>query len=435
MRKLWAITQNDLRRIFADREIWINLVIIPVALVFLIALVNGGFGTATVTPDLARERIDLINHDDGHLGAAITDALMAEPSLRVCTPGTTAAACRLDAAIPLTEDQALARARDGVTAAFVVVPAGFTEAARSGGAATLTYQSAATLNQATPALTAVQAAVGRVSGALVAAEVALQVADDLGAVRFDGYEDDPYAALTFADAADRAAFRDDVYERAAALWAGNPARVDFTFADAGGPGDDVTLIGFRQSVPGMGTMYVMFTVLAGMTALLSERKQWTLQRLAVMPVARWQILGGKMLARFLMGMIQYSVVFAVGALIGLRYDAPLALLLLMVAFVAVITALAFLLATFVTTENQAASLSLFIALTVAPLGGAWWPLEIVPGWMQTAALVTPVGWAMRGFADLLIYGRGWGAVALPLLVLFGVAAALFGAAVARFRYD
>jgi ABC-type multidrug transport system permease subunit len=435
MRKLWAITENDLRRIFADREIWINLVVIPVALVFLIGFVNGGFNTQTFTPELARERIDLINNDDGDLGGAVLDALQAEPSLLVCTPDTDDARCRLDDA-PLTEALALERARDDITAAFVSIPADFTATARNGdGTASLTYQSAASLEQATPALTAVQTAVGRVGGALVAAEVALHVADDLGEVRFEGYEDEPYAALTFTNDADRAAFRDDVYERAVTIWAENPARVDFAFAEAETADDGVSLIGFRQSVPGMGSMYVMFTVLAGMTALLQERKQWTLQRLVVMPVARWQILGGKMLARFITGMIQYVVVFAVGALIGLRYDAPLALLLLMIAFVAVITALAFLLATFVTTENQAGSLSLFIALTVAPLGGAWWPLEIVPGWMQTAALLNPVGWAMRGFSDLLIYGRGFGAVLLPLAVLYGAAAVLFAAAVARFRYD
>jgi ABC-2 type transport system permease protein len=325
-----------------------------------------------------------------------------------------------------------------VTAAFVTIPTDFTETARTAdGAASLTYQSQSSLDQATPALTAVQVALDRVSGALVAGEVALQVADDLGAVRFAGYEDQPYAALTFTDEADRTAFRDDVYDRAAAIWAENPAQVDFAFADAGedASAEGVSLIGFRQSVPGMGSMYVMFTVLAGMTSLLQERKQWTLQRLVVMPVARWQIIGGKMLARFIMGMIQYMVVFVVGALIGLRYDAPLALLLLMTAFVAVITSLAFLLATVVTTENQAGSLSLFVALTVAPLGGAWWPLEIVPGWMQSVALLTPVGWAMRGFSDLLVYGRGWGAVGLPLLVLYGAAAVLFWGAVARFRYD
>ena len=435
MQKLWAITQNDLRRIFADRGIWLNLVAIPVALTFLIGLVNGGLSNIDFSAEITRERVDLINNDDGELSVALVTALQAEPSLLVCMPDSADEDCALGAEA-LIEETGLQRARDGVTAALMVIPAGFTEAAHSGDEpATLTYYAEVEIDQTTPALAAVQSVVGRVSGALVAAEVGIQVADDLGAVRIEDY-DTPIPVLVFDDDADREAFYQAVYDKAAEMWAQNPAQVDFAFAE--GDSDDggsVSLIGFRQSVPGIGSMYVMFTVLGGITALLQERKQWTLQRLVVMPVARWQILGGKMLARFIMGMIQFTVVFTVGAFIGLRYADPVGLVLLMVGFVAVITALAFLLATFVTTENQASSLSLFIALTVAPLGGAWWPLEIVPGWMQNVALLTPVGWVMRGFSNILIYGRGFGAVVLPIVVLFVAAGVLFAASVMRFRYD
>src|SRR5690606_6554093 len=121
-----------------------------------------------------------------------------------------------------------------------------------------------------------------------------------------------------------------------------------------------------------GSMYVMFTVLAGAFILLRERKQWTLQRLITMPVARWQVIGGKMLARFIMGMIQYGVAFLFGALVlGVRFGGSLpALLLMMVSFVLCMTALAFLLATFVQSEMQASSVITLMALTLAPLGGA-----------------------------------------------------------------
>ena len=48
----------------------------------------------------------------------------------------------------------------------------------------------------------------------------------------------------------------------------------------------IPLTGFGQSIPGMGSMFVMFTVMAGMSILLRERNQWTLQRLVVMPLRR-----------------------------------------------------------------------------------------------------------------------------------------------------
>jgi ABC-type multidrug transport system permease subunit len=436
--KLLAITVHDLREVFSNRGIWINLVVIPIALVFLIGVVNGGFNQGNGDgPQLSRTRIDVLNEDDGDLSTTFVTALQAEPTLRVCTPeDADTDGCRLDGE---TLDEALAvqRIDNNISRALVVVPAGFSESALAGDMPSVIYRANSDIQQVDRALTAVEAVLNRVGGALVAAEVGLHVADDLGEVIFEGYEDQPYAALTFANEEDRAAFREGVYQRAVELWANDPVTVDFAFADNTGttsPGD-LDLIGFRQSVPGMGSMYVMFTVLAGMVTLIQERKQWTLQRLGVMPVARWQILGGKMLARFSMGMIQYAVVFAVGALIGLRYNNLPALLLIMIGFAALMTALTFLLATVVQTENQAGSLSLFLALTLAPLGGAWWPLEIVPSWMQTAGMISPMGWAMRGFTDLLIYERGFDAVVLPIGVLFAATAVVFVGAVARFRYD
>jgi len=440
MQKLWTITRHDLQTTFANRGIWLNLVVVPVALVLLIGVVNGGFATSgdeNEAASLTQTRIDVLNRDEGDLGAALVAALAADPAVTACTPEDAPDGCALDLdEEPLDETLAQARADEGVTDALVVIPAGFTEAARAGDSPAVIYRAPSDLSATTPALAAVQSAVGRVGGALVAAEVGIQIADGLGEVRFEGYEDEPYPVLTFAGEDDRAAFWQAVYDRAAAIWTEEPAAVTFQFIDEEVSSDDgpPPLIGFRQSVPGMGSMYVMFTVLGGMTALLQERKNWTLQRLASMPVARWQILGGKMLTRFIMGMIQFAVVFVVGAIIGLRYERPLALLLVMMGFVALMTAFTFLLATVVESENQASGVSLFLALTLAPLGGAWWPLEIVPGWMQTVAMVSPVAWAMQAFSELLIYGRGLAAVTTPLAVLYGTAAVVFVLAVRRFRY-
>ena len=141
-----------------------------------------------------------------------------------------------------------------------------------------------------------------------------------------------------------------------------------------------------------------------------------------------------MLARFLLGMIQYALVFTAGWLLGVRYSSVLGLLLLMVAFTLCATALTFVLANIVQNEQQAASLSLFLGLTLAPLGGAWWPLEIVPTWMQTLAYASPVGWVMRGFSAIMLYGQGIGAALVPSAVLIGAAGVLFWVAVRRFRF-
>src|SRR5690606_41999788 len=47
--------------------------------------------------------------------------------------------------------------------------------------------------------------------------------------------------------------------------------------------------------------------------------------------------------------------------------------------------------------------SQLLGLTFASLGGAWWPLEIVPRYMQQIGHLSPIAWAMDAFRDLLFY--------------------------------
>jgi ABC-2 type transport system permease protein len=194
--------------------------------------------------------------------------------------------------------------------------------------------------------------------------------------------------------------------------------------------------GFQQSIPGIGTMYVLFAVFPAISAFLEERRGWTFQRLLVMPVSRMQVLGGKLLARFLLGMIQYGVLFGFGLLLGIRYgDNPLGIVLVMVAYTLCVVALTLLIMTFVRSEGQGRAIALFLTLTLAPLGGAWWPLDIVPNWMRTVGHLSPVAWAMDAFSSLIFFGGGLRAIAVPVLVLLVAASVLFAAGVARFKYE
>jgi ABC-2 type transport system permease protein len=219
------------------------------------------------------------------------------------------------------------------------------------------------------------------------------------------------------------------------MWDEDLAPVDFQQTTIDDEADNDNISGFSQSVPGMGTMYVMFMVFGGMAALAGERKQWTLQRIVSMPVSRSQLLGGKILSRFTLGMIQYLVVFGIGALVGVRYSDPLALLVVMVAFTLCATALSLAVGTRVDDEVQANSLSNLLVLTLAPLGGAWWPLIIVPAVLRVVGHASPVAWAMDGFHTLLFENGTLADVIAPVSVLSVLAIAFFVIGIWRFRYD
>jgi len=71
--------------------------------------------------------------------------------------------------------------------------------------------------------------------------------------------------------------------------------------------------GFSQSVPGNIVMFVMLVALTyGAATLTAERAGGLLQRLVSAPLSRSEIIGGKVLSRFLVAMIQVTALVIVG---------------------------------------------------------------------------------------------------------------------------
>ena len=289
---------------------------------------------------------------------------------------------------------------------------------------TVTFRSASIFGVSEPAKEAVQAALSQVNAASVASQVGLSAIDRL--------EGQPLAG----DQAQQ--MKSSLYQRA--LEMGQEKVVTVAFALSGtsqAPSMGQSLQqGLGQSVRGMGTMFVLMTIFGGMAALIVERQQWTLQRLAVMPVSRGTLLAGKILARFCLGLLQFMVVLVVGALLGMNFGAdPLALLLLVIVYTLSVTALSFAIGSGLKNPAQASGLSLLLALTLAPLGGAWWPMSITPRFLQIVGHVSPIAWAMDGFTALTYEGAHLADIWVSLVVLLGMTIVAFLIANPRFRYQ
>lgn len=429
MRHLLTITLNNLRVFFADRGNILSLLVLPIGFTLVLGVAQGGGSGGP-----AKIRIDLIDQDTSAQSADLIAALReANETLVLCPADEGDYNCALpdDSAESgtLSVEQSQQRVADGISRAAIVIPAGYGDAVQAFEPVTLDYYTLADFTSGDPVRSTLNAVVARENAQVVAARVGVTVGENFGP---DGAQ-----VSIFTDDADRDAFAQAVADRAGALLEDDPVTVAYSLSaqpEEAPPGTPTS--GFQQSVPGMGAMFVMFTVLGAMVLLIKERRQWTLQRLVVMPVARWQILGGKALAYFVLGIIQYGIVFAVGVIAGTDLgSAPVALLLVMVAFVLCITALTFALATQVTSLEQANGIALLLSLTLAPLGGAWWPLEIVPDFMQTLGHLSPVAWAMDGFNKIILYGGGVIDVLPEVGVLLAATAVLFGLGVWGFRYD
>ncbi|MFM1851738.1 MAG: hypothetical protein RIS54_1422 [Verrucomicrobiota bacterium] len=70
---------------------------------------------------------------------------------------------------------------------------------------------------------------------------------------------------------------------------------------------------------------------------------------------------------------------------------------------------------------------------MSAIGGAWFPISLMPEFIQQLSKLTLVYWAMEGFSSVLWSGHGLLQLAPVLGVLAAITAAVMGAALWRFN--
>lgn len=188
-------------------------------------------------------------------------------------------------------------------------------------------------------------------------------------------------------------------------------------------------------IPGYLVMFVFFGAAVAAEAIVRERKNHTLERLLASSARRESILGGIFAGIATKGLIQILIFWTVGILVfnvdlGLS---PVGVIILSILMVIMSSAYGVMLATLVKTERGAGSAAVLGSLVMAPLGGCWWPLFIMPRWLQVVARVTPHAWAISGFNKLMLFGASFGAALPEMLVLIGFAGVFGIIAIYRFR--
>ena len=412
MRTILDVAANDLRLFFSNLSNLIWLVGIPVGMTIILGVVIPTDDGPSLVP------VDIIDHDNGPAAALFIRSLrQANPNLVLCPMDNTADnPCHVSEAGILDAALSAVRLEQGDTLALIKIPVDFS--ARISRLETVAVRFVTVEDLTAPQFIrqAVESALTQTNGALAASLIGTRLASQIETCALDDFS-----------------LAQSLRDRAAEIWAEDPITVSYELTQSGSSG---SVGGFGQSIPGIGSMFVMFAVLGGMALLIEDKRQGTIQRLASMPVTRSQLLGGKILGRFSLGMMQYLIIFAIGIVVGQSFGRDLlALVLIMLAFALCVTALSFALGSFVKDETQAAGLTNLLGISLAALGGAWWPLEIVPELMRTVGHISPVAWAMDGYISLMIENGDLGTVYPSILILLAAAAVFFVFGIRRFRYD
>ncbi len=196
--------------------------------------------------------------------------------------------------------------------------------------------------------------------------------------------------------------------------------------------------GFQQAIPGILVMFTMLVLLtSGAAMLVDDRDKQLLRRLASAPISRGQIVMGKWAGRMALATVQ--IIVALGLSFTPLFDMdwgqslPMVIVILL-AWGALCTSLALLLGNLVKTSTQAANLGAFATMTLAALGGCWWPIEVAPSWMQQLQMFTPTGWTMDALHKLISFNMGWQSVLPQMATLLAATLFIGWLAAKRFRF-
>lgn len=187
-------------------------------------------------------------------------------------------------------------------------------------------------------------------------------------------------------------------------------------------------------ITGMTLMFLMGLVTSTVSLIMDDRKRRTMMRMFSAPVRSYEIALGNFLGSFIVGLIQITVVLVLGKWV-LRYDYELPMylyFLILAAFMLVSMGIAGTVAGLIRNPNNAGLLNSLILTPTCMLGGCFWPLSIMPDYMQKAANFTPQKWALQA-VDIAAAGGGWNELWLPFAVLGLMAAVLLaiGSAILR----
>lgn len=187
---------------------------------------------------------------------------------------------------------------------------------------------------------------------------------------------------------------------------------------------------------GSSIMFVMIMMMSVTGVLLEARKTGVWSRLLSTPTSKFEIAAGYFLAFFLIGWIQFGTLMAATSLMfGVNWGNLAGITVLVSALLLCVVGLGLFISGFVKTADQQSMLGSIIITATCMLGGVFWPLNIVPVFMQKMADFVPQTWAMRGFTELMARGGTVTDIIGPVGVLLAFSVLFLVVGMTRIRFE
>jgi len=190
---------------------------------------------------------------------------------------------------------------------------------------------------------------------------------------------------------------------------------------------------------GMMVFYAFFTGASASQSILKEEEEGTLARLFTTPTTQSTILGGKFIAIFATLVIQVSVLVVLSTVIfGVQWGQTLPVLLVALGLIVLAASFGIFVTSWLKGTKQAGAVYGGVLNIVGWVGISRMFLTLVPGTEgvapigNTVSLISPYGWALWGWQEVLS-GGGVSDVILIVAVMLAMSAAFFSIGVLKFR--
>jgi ABC-2 type transport system permease protein len=372
----------NVKRMIRERSNIFFVFIFPIALVLLIGI-QFGSGFAPV--------IGVHQGDDGQLSDQVVAALEADDSVEVRQ-------------FVVREDLVTAVERGSVQAG-VLLPAGMQATTEAGEVLEIGLISRPD-GTGTQLQSVIGAAISRVMTPVGAAQFAV--------------------AETDADYSEALGVADELSEQVVPIDVSVTSVGEATFPESLGPFD----LGASSQL----VLFVFLTALAGSSALILTRQLGISRRMLSTPTPIRSIILGESLGRFGTALLQGLYIMVLTLIIfGVNWGDPFGAVLILTFLAAVGAGAGMLMGATFRNDQQASGIGVMVALGLAALGGAMFPLDLFSPTMQRVAHITPHAWALDGYAELVRRGGNVVDIIPELGVLAAYAAGLLLLATWRLR--
>lgn len=166
-------------------------------------------------------------------------------------------------------------------------------------------------------------------------------------------------------------------------------------------------------------IYGLFMIVIVSSGLIMEDKEKNLyHRFFTTPLSLKSYNLQNILSYFLLANVTVAALllllkFGFHAMLG---PSPFAVYLVLIMFSIVAIAIGVAVSSFAKTARQANGISVLITTPVAMLGGCFWPVAIMPSYMQKLSAFTPTAWGVKALTKL-VYGNGLSDVIMDLIIL------------------